>query len=274
MSELPIVPLLVSNAVGDLHNINYVREVDGTLSRVTYLQDGAKVELDPASLAVLNGLRDLIAAQSKGTADNPTVVNNPLDLRGLASARPDAGSVPAGTTYWSVDEDVREVSDGSVWSTYGQANRSPFVVRGRAPLPHEGVDGDVWLQLPGVLPTVPAGDMWEQGSLASNDGRETASPNRARTKEFLPCPEDSMQVVWNAAAGVDYVILFYGPEPRPDGSGFLATTGWLLESGKVVTPPPGTMFLRVVISNVRDPANGVSLPATVDAGSIQLKAVP
>jgi hypothetical protein len=42
--------------------------------------------------------------------------SNPIhDLRGLAANRPAPDAVKVGTTYWSVDTGVREVSTGSAW---------------------------------------------------------------------------------------------------------------------------------------------------------------
>jgi hypothetical protein len=40
------------------------------------------------------------------------------DWRGLAADRPAPNAVPVGTTYWSVDTDVHEVSTGVAWVTY------------------------------------------------------------------------------------------------------------------------------------------------------------
>lgn len=40
------------------------------------------------------------------------------DWRGLAADRPDPASVRVGTTYWSVDTDVHEVSTGAAWAVY------------------------------------------------------------------------------------------------------------------------------------------------------------
>lgn len=37
------------------------------------------------------------------------------DLRGLAADKPAANAVTAGTTYWSVDTQIVEVSTGLVW---------------------------------------------------------------------------------------------------------------------------------------------------------------
>lgn len=53
-------------------------------------------------------------------ATNPLPValsgsNGEQDIRGLAAARPAADSVIIGSTYWSVDTGVVEVSDGTAW---------------------------------------------------------------------------------------------------------------------------------------------------------------
>ncbi len=43
------------------------------------------------------------------------MIGDGFDLRGLAASRPAASSVAIGTTYWSVDTNVVEVSDGTNW---------------------------------------------------------------------------------------------------------------------------------------------------------------
>lgn len=42
-------------------------------------------------------------------------LRNPYDLRGLAADKPAASAVIAGTTYWSVDTNDIEISDGTNW---------------------------------------------------------------------------------------------------------------------------------------------------------------
>lgn len=87
MKELPIVSIPVTDGEGDLRVINYVQEVDGSLSRVTYLKESVLFTVDP------------------------------FNLRGLAANRPPAFEVEIGTTYWSVDADefTVDVSDGENW---------------------------------------------------------------------------------------------------------------------------------------------------------------
>ncbi len=43
------------------------------------------------------------------------VTGSSVDLRGVAGDRPAFGDVDVGTTYWSVDTGVVEVSDGTQW---------------------------------------------------------------------------------------------------------------------------------------------------------------
>lgn len=123
------------------------------------------------------------------------------------------------------------------------------------------------------LVVVPPGVRWEQGTLSSANGAESSAPNRARTVEFLPCPARPMRVLWDTSAGTEVVALFYGDNPRPDGSGYLFTSGWLTTSGQTVTPPAGTRYTRLVIGKVVNPANGVTLPGDVDASNIRFEFV-
>ena len=50
-------------------------------------------------------------------ATDVTLAGNKLDRRGLAAARPAAGTVPAGTTYWATDTKTLSESDGTNWIT-------------------------------------------------------------------------------------------------------------------------------------------------------------
>ena len=79
--------------------------------------------LDITSTAVKEGIAGA-GAGAKTLADIVSALTGTLtvqltgstvDLRGLAANKPAANNVPIGTTYWSVDTDVVEVSDGTSW---------------------------------------------------------------------------------------------------------------------------------------------------------------
>ena len=67
-----------------------------------------------------SGTSITITGRAEPFAGIPTVVNTTLtgstvDRRGLSSAKPLASTVLAGTTYWSIDLGIKEVSDGTSW---------------------------------------------------------------------------------------------------------------------------------------------------------------
>ena len=57
---------------------------------------------------------DILEAIRDGTL-NTQLTGSSIDLRGLATNRPDADEVDIGTTYWAVDTGDIHVSDGTNW---------------------------------------------------------------------------------------------------------------------------------------------------------------
>ncbi|HLS00663.1 MAG TPA: hypothetical protein VK054_01575 [Beutenbergiaceae bacterium] len=116
---MELVSIDVSDANGVIRRMLFWQDGDGNLVEVRGLSmDGTDSQQVVATLS--DGTEHTV-----GSAENPmhmvgrvtvTGENGYIDMRGLASARPAANTVVAGSTYWSVDTNTIEVSDGFDWS--------------------------------------------------------------------------------------------------------------------------------------------------------------
>lgn len=83
-----------------------------------YDADGNPVDLAGLIADIITAITTTATTQLRAGTNNVgkvTIDTDARDLRGLAVNKPAANSVPAGTTYWSIDTDVLEVSDGTNW---------------------------------------------------------------------------------------------------------------------------------------------------------------
>jgi len=92
------------------------KDLDEALTQIGDTEDEATEDsgVGTMSAKLRKIVNDLVTVLSlvQGMADQ--------DLRGLETNKPEPGDVDEGTTYWSVDENTLEVSDGTNWILIGE----------------------------------------------------------------------------------------------------------------------------------------------------------
>lgn len=89
------------NSAADVYEV--LQGANGANRVTLYTAAGVAIDLQSLVTSIITAINTTATTQDR------------RDLRGSAASRPAAGSVAVGSTYWSIDTGIIEVSNGTSW---------------------------------------------------------------------------------------------------------------------------------------------------------------